>query len=167
MSFFYFAFKVLQECPFQLYSRKAFNRNKKAKTLNPLPPPNGYGFTSPTRHQRVLCAFKLFSMFNNAMKSTFASLNGSVLIISTHMKTKPIKSKAMRLHIVYLKYRQRREWVKVKQCSRRLFIPSPQPSPSTSLLSFFVLTYTTKKTNKQKKQRNKIIEEYQESWQER
>lgn len=44
--------------------------------------------------------FKLFSMFNNATENIFASLNGSVLIITTHAKEKPIRSKAMRLHIV-------------------------------------------------------------------
>lgn len=60
-----------------------------------LPPPPGTRSPHNT--------FKLFNMFNNAVESTFASLNGSVLIISTHMKTKPIKSKAMRLHMVYLK----------------------------------------------------------------
>lgn len=137
MSFFYFAFKVLQECPFQLYSRKAFNRNKKAKTLNPLPPPNGYGFTSPTRHQRVLCAFKLFSMFNNAMKSTFASLKGSVLIISTHMKTTPIKSKAMKSYMVYLEYRQQRDWVKSKTMLKEAFHSQP-PTLTPNFTSCFL-----------------------------
>lgn len=44
--------------------------------------------------------FKLFSMFNNATQNIFASLNGSVLIITAHAKEKPIRSKAMRLHIV-------------------------------------------------------------------
>lgn len=47
--------------------------------------------------------FKLFSMFNNAMENIFASLTGFVLIISVHSKRKPIRSKAMWLHIVWFK----------------------------------------------------------------
>ena len=55
------------------------------------------------------------------MKSTFASLNGSVLIISTHMKMTPIKSKAMRSHMVHLKYRQQRDGVKSKTMLKEAF----------------------------------------------
>lgn len=39
-------------------------------------------------------------MFDNATENIFVSLSGSVLIISAHAKEKPIRSKAMRLHIV-------------------------------------------------------------------
>lgn len=147
MSFFYFAFKVLQECPFQLYSRKAFNRNKKAKAPNPLPPPNGFGFTSPPSIRESSVRFKLFSMFNNATKKMFTLLNGSVLVISTHLKRKPIRSKAMKLHIVHYKQRQQRDWRKNYSNAHGSFSFLASNTNSQLHLSLFcVLAYTIKKT---------------------
>lgn len=109
--------------------------------------------------------FKLFSMFKNATENIFASLNGSVLIITAQAKERPIRSKAMRLHIVsFLIEVAERLGGKIKQGSWRLFTPCPQPLAQTSLLAFDVLAYNIKKT---KKQKNKIVKDYREPLQKR